>query len=157
MEIRKANISDADGIIKLLHQVAEVHHKGRPDIFRQGAQKYDEEKLAAILADPETPVFVAVDDDDAVLGYAFCVINEVKAHLLLMDDKYIYIDDLCVEETRRGQHIGKALLDYVRGYAKEIGCRRLTLNVWECNPAARAFYDKNGFVPLETMLEQMVE
>ncbi len=156
MTIRKASSGDADGIITLLHQVAEVHHKGRPDIFRAGAQKYDRGNLAAIFADEKRPVLVAVDAEERVLGYAFCVINEVKNHLLLMDDKSIYIDDLCVEETLRGQHIGKALLGAVREYAKEIGCRRLTLNVWECNPSARVFYEKNGFVPLETTLEQLL-
>ncbi len=156
MIIRKANLHDADGIIRLLHQVAEIHHKGRPDIFRAGAQKYDRENLAAIFADIKRPVLVATDDNNRILGYAFCVIREVKNHLLLMDDKSIFIDDLCVEETARGQHIGKALLAAVRDYAGEIGCRRLTLNVWECNPAARAFYDKNGFTPLETTLEQLL-
>ncbi len=154
MTIRKANINDAEGILKLLQQVAEIHHRGRPDIFRQGAQKYNRENLADILADSQRPVLVAVDAENSVLGYAFCVIHEVQEHPLLMDDKYIYIDDLCVEEEMRGQHIGKALLDAVRDYARAIGCRRLTLNVWACNPSARAFYDKNGFTPLETTLEQ---
>lgn len=156
MTIRKANLNDAEGIIKLLHQVAEIHHQGRPDIFRQGAQKYNAQNLADIFADPKRPVLVAVDAENRLLGYAFCVVNEVKDHLLLMDDKYIYIDDLCVEETARGQHIGRALLDAVRDYARAIGCRRLNLNVWACNPAARSFYDKNGFKPLETTLEQLL-
>ncbi len=156
MHIRSAALEDADGIYRLLYQVAAVHSDGRPDIFRQGAKKYNDSRLQEILNNPNTPVFVAVNDDNYLLGYAFCVVDEIKNHPLLMDDKSLYIDDLCVEETMRGQHIGKALLEYVRAYAKKIGCRRITLNVWECNPSARAFYDKNGFGILKTTMEQML-
>ena len=40
MEIRFAEIKDIPGILALLRQVGQVHHQGRPDIFRKGAQKY---------------------------------------------------------------------------------------------------------------------
>ena len=33
----------------------------------------------------------------------------------------MYIDDLCVDETLRGQHVGKQLYDYVLAFAKENG------------------------------------
>lgn len=156
MTIQRASQAHLEGINRLLYQVAEVHHQGRPDIFRANAKKYNDDELCAILADEQTPVFAAVDDDQNVLGYAFCVLEEHNGHPLLMDEKILYIDDLCVEEQRRGQHIGRALLDYVRSYAKSIGCRRITLNVWACNPSAMAFYCKNGFAPLKTGMEELL-
>ena len=61
MEIRFAQNRDIPGILELLKQVGAVHHGIRPDIFRTGAQKYDDAALQAILADPNTPVFVAVE------------------------------------------------------------------------------------------------
>ena len=67
--------------------------------------------------------------------------------------KTLYIDDLCVDETERGQHIGKQLYDYTKEYAKQIGCNNLTLNVWEGNDSARAFYDRQGLKPLKTTME----
>ena len=42
MEIRFAEPRDVTGILHLLRQVGQVHHQGRPDIFRAGAQKYRE-------------------------------------------------------------------------------------------------------------------
>jgi GNAT superfamily N-acetyltransferase len=36
-----------------------------------------------------------------------------------------------------GKHIGKALYEFVRGYAKSIGCYNITLNVWEGNEFLR--------------------
>ena len=37
-----------------------------------------------------------------------------------------------------------------------LGCHNVTLNVWECNPGARAFYDTMGMTPLKTCLEQVL-
>jgi ribosomal protein S18 acetylase RimI-like enzyme len=54
------------------------------------------------------------------------------------------IDDLCVEESYRGQHIGKAIYEEILRYAKGRRCYNVTLNVWTCNPGAMAFYEKLG-------------
>lgn len=43
------------------------------------------------------------------------------------DIRTLYIDDLCVDETKRGTHIGKQLYEYVVAFAKEQGCYNLTL------------------------------
>lgn len=58
--------------------------------------------------------------------------------------KSLYIDDLCVNENCRGKHIGTKLFDFVKDYAREIGCYNVTLNVWACNPGALKFYEKCG-------------
>ena len=68
MEIRFAETRDIPGMINLLLQVGEVHHRIRPDLFRAGAQKYDEQTLARMLTDDTRPIFVAVEDGK-VLGY----------------------------------------------------------------------------------------
>lgn len=57
MEIRFANTGDIPRMIDLLQQVGEVHHQIRPDLFRAGAQKYDEEALKKLLADPAAPLW----------------------------------------------------------------------------------------------------
>ena len=49
MEIRLAQREDIPGMIRLLLQVGQVHHVGRPDIFRSGAQKYNEAQLEELL------------------------------------------------------------------------------------------------------------
>ena len=108
MYIRKANINDIGGLNSLLYQVLNVHHSGRPDIFKSGGKKYTDEELLSIIADDSRPIFVAVEDD-AVMGYAFCVFQQHKDNNILTDIKTIYIDDLCVDENARGKHIGTQL------------------------------------------------
>lgn len=153
MTIRRANATDLDGINRLLLQVLTVHHEGRPDLFKDGVKKYTDDELLAILADDRTPVFAAVDDKKHLLGYAFCVFQQHVGHNILTDVKTLYIDDLCVDEACRGQHIGKALYDHVLVFAKEQGCYNVTLNVWACNSNAMRFYEKMGLKPQKIGME----
>ena len=152
--IRRAEHRDTEKIMDLLLQVLMVHHNGRPDYFKPNCRKYTDAELAEIIDDDTRPIFVC--DEDGVKGYAFCVIQETKGDNSRCDMKTLYIDDLCVDENERGKHIGKKLYEHVKKYAKEIGCYNLTLNVWECNPSARAFYDKQGLTPLKTTLETIL-
>ena len=140
--IRRAEIKDIPGIIELLHQVNMVHHVLRPDLFKPYTTKYNEQELEALIGDDSKPIFVF--EDGGVLGHAFCMITEVKGDKLLQDIKTLYIDDICVDEKARGQHVGKALYEYVRDYAASIGCNNITLNVWEGNDAALSFYKNMG-------------
>ena len=158
MNIRRANENDLEGLGRLLRQVLEVHHKGRPDLFKGGVKKYTDEELVAILRDESTPVFAAVDENEGMLGYAFCVFIQHKQSNILTDIKTLYIDDLCVDETTRGMGVGRALYEHVLAFAKESGCYNVTLNVWACNEGAKRFYEKLGLVPqkygMETILDK---
>ena len=152
--IRRANSGDIERIIALLHQVNMVHHVIRPDLFRPHTTKYDEQELEALLSDDSKPIFVY--DDGEVKGYAFCQVTEVKDDKLLQDVKTLYIDDICVDENARGQHVGKSLYEYVCDYARDIGCHHVTLNVWEGNDAALSFYRNMGMQVQKTTMEMIL-
>ena len=104
-----------------------------------------------MLNDDSKPVFVF--DDGEVQGYAFCQVSEIRNNQLLEDIKTLYIDDICVDENARGKHVGKALYEYVRDYAKSIGCNNITLNVWEGNEPALHFYRNMGMQVQKTTME----
>ena len=156
MNIRRANNNDLNGINKLLHQVLMVHHHGRPDLFKPNAKKYTDEELLHIIADDNKPIFVATDEYEEVLGYAFCIFQQHLHNNILTDVKTLYIDDLCVEEEKRGLHIGKQLYDHVLIFAKENACYNVTLNVWTCNESAMKFYEKCGLVPQKVGMEKIL-
>ena len=153
MQIRRATTKDMDGLNKLLMQVLMVHHYGRPDLFKANVKKYTDEELQEIIADDKTPIFVGVDENDEVLGYAFCRFIQHIDNNILTDIKTLYIDDLCVDEDKRGMHIGKQLYEYVLAFAKESNCYNVTLNVWSCNESAMKFYEKCGLVPQKVGME----
>ena len=155
MTIRFAEIRDIPGMIELLKQVGEVHHQIRPDLFRSGAQKYNEADLEELLKDADRPIFIA-DMDGTVAGYCFCILQITENNPVLCDRKVLYIDDLCVEETCRGRHIGRDLYEYVLAYAKEAGCYNVTLNVWSCNESAMKFYESLGLKPQKVGMEAIL-
>ena len=152
MIICKAEEKHIPGMITLLYQVGQVHHDIRPDIFRSGAIKYTPEQLQALLEDADKPIIIA-EENDRVLGYCFCQTRKTAGSTVLTDRTELYIDDLCVDETCRGQHIGTILYDHACTYAKEIGCQFLTLNVWCGNESAMKFYENAGLTPRHIMME----
>ncbi len=158
MNIRRATTQDIPHLERLLSQVLEVHHAGRPDLFKPNARKYTTKQLEEIIRDDTRPIFVATDGKDPadVVGYAFCVCEQHIDDNILTDVKTLYIDDLCVDEAKRGMHIGKALYEHVLNYARQNGFYNVTLNVWALNDAAKAFYEHLGLKPQKYGLETIL-
>ena len=150
-----AQEKDVDRMLELLKQVNLVHHEGRPDLFKVNT-KYSKEQLKNIINDVNTPILVATNQDDVLMGYAFCIFKQYKNDNVLTDIKTLYIDDLCVDENCRGQHIGKNLYNGVVSFAKDNNCYNLTLNVWNCNPNAMKFYEACGLVPQKITMEKIL-
>ena len=150
--IRRAKEKDIKRLGDLLKQVCLVHHNGRPDIFKVG-RKYSDEELKRILTDESRPILVSVDENDEVMGYCFCIFIQHQNDSVLSDIKTLYIDDLCVDESMRGRHIGKELYKAAVQFAKDSRCYNLTLNVWSCNPSALGFYEAQGLVPQKIGME----
>lgn len=155
MEIRFAIAQDVPGIITLLRQVGRVHHEGRPDLFRSNAQKYSPSQILELLNNSNRPIFVAVEGEK-VLGYGFCIMEYVENNSVLCDRTTLYIDDICVLEDCRGQHIGTKIYNEILRYAKERGCYNVTLNVWSCNPGAMKFYESLGMKPQKVGMEAVL-
>lgn len=156
MNIARATAQDIPGLNCLLRQVLMVHHKGRPDLFRADSKKYTDEELVQLLADDSRPVFAAWDEEGRMLGYAFCIFQEQRGSNVLQDLTTLYIDDLCVDENARGQHVGTALYQHVLAFARASGCYNVTLNVWSCNPGAMKFYEAMGLKPQRIGMEQIL-
>lgn len=140
--VRRAREDDIPAVLRLLTQVDMVHHRGRPDLFRGPATKYDENQLREMFSDEGTPVFVY--DDGGVRGHAFCVVCEPRQSDVLEPVRTLYIDDICVDENCRRQGVGTALFEAARAHAKALCCHNVTLNVWAGNEGAKAFYESLG-------------
>ena len=153
--IRRAEKKDIPRILALLTQVNLVHHLGRPDLFQKNT-KYNASDLEEILSDETRPIFVFTDDEDVVLGYGFCVLEETRGDRILTDIRTLYIDDICVDENARGKHIGSQIYEAIREYAGTLGCHHITLNVWSLNPVAQKFYESLGMKPMKVTMETIL-
>ena len=137
MKIRIAENPDIPQIETLLYQVQKIHSDKRPDLFTAGSKKYTAKEL------------------EELFGYAFCIFQKHESHSL-NKIKTLYIDDLCVSETARGQQIGTKLYQFVLETAKQAGCYNVTLNVWACNEPAIKFYEKCGLQIQKMGMEQIL-
>ena len=153
--VRRAEARDIPAILNLLVQVDMVHHNGRPDLFKGPATKYSAEELERILADEETPVFVCTNEQGRVLGHGFCIMQHSGGQLM-EEHTTVYIDDICVDESARGQGVGRALYEHILAFARGKGAYNVTLNVWTCNPGAMAFYEKLGLTPYRVGMEKIL-
>lgn len=155
MTIRFACENDIPQMLDLLLQVGEVHHQIRPDLFRAGAQKYDEAALKRLLKTSDRPI-LAAEEDGKMVGYAFCILQVTKDDPVLCDRRVLYIDDLCVDESHRGRGIAGALYRRALELARELSCDAMTLNVWWGNDNALRFYENCGLQRQKIGMEKVL-
>lgn len=155
MIIRKAKLTDIDRLSELLYEVHKLHAKHRPDVFKKRKQKYTKKDLESVLTNELTPVWVA-EEKKQVVGYLFGIYEEIKDHKSMTDRKTLYIDDLCVDKDFRKKGIGRQLYNYAKMVARTNGCYDITLNVWNLNPGAIAFYEKLGMQPMKVYMEEIL-
>lgn len=156
MIIRKAEEKDIPRIIELLGQVLQIHADIRPDIFIPGTTKYTADELTELLKNEKNPIYVAANEADICVGYAFCQLREQPLSNNMVPFKSLFIDDLCVDQQARGQHIGERLFEHVKNEAKQKGCYEVTLNVWTGNISAEKFYEKMGMKTKEKQMEYIL-
>jgi ribosomal protein S18 acetylase RimI-like enzyme len=155
MIIRKAKLTDIDRLSELLYEVHKLHARHRPDVFKKRKQKYTKKDLESVLTNELTPVWVA-EEKKQVVGYLFGIYEEIKDHKSMTDRKTLYIDDLCVDKDFRKKGIGRQLYNYAKMVARTNGCYDITLNVWNLNPGAIAFYEKLGMQPMKVYMEEIL-
>lgn len=64
----------------------------------------------------------------------------------LIYGRFLYVDDLVVDATRRGGRWGARLLQALDGIAREAGCARLVLDTGLANSLAQRFYFRQGLL-----------
>ena len=60
-----------------------------------------------MIKDDTKPIYVAVDEKDDCLGYAFCQLRKQPFSENMIPFTALFIDDLFVDAKTRGQHIGE--------------------------------------------------
>ena len=156
MMIRKAEEKEIPRINELLGQVQQIHADIGPDILIPGTTKYTVNELSELLKNEEKPIYVAVNEADVCVGYAFCQLKEQPFSNNMVPFKSFFFDDLCVYHQARGRHIGENLFEYVKNKAKQLGCYEVTLNVWAGNTSAEKYYEKMGMQTKERQMEYIL-
>ena len=105
------------------------------------------------LVNPEEPMEGALATVD---GAAVGMVHWIRHRSTWTSGDYGYLQDLFTDETARGRGVGRALIEYVYGRARTLGCSRVYWLTHETNSQAMALYGKvaerSGFLQYRKML-----
>lgn len=104
---------------------------------------FSTEKLKTELTDKNAEFYFA-ELDDKVIGYL--KVNFGQSQTEIKDKNALEIERIYVLKEFHGKKIGEILYDKAIELAKEKNVEYIWLGVWEENPRAIRFYEKNGFV-----------
>lgn len=99
------------------------------------------EKLEAELADPDTEFYFA-ELQGKIIGYL--KVNTGNSQTELKDKNALEIERIYVLKEFHGKKAGQVLFEKAIELATEKNLEYVWLGVWEQNPRAIRFYEKNG-------------
>ena len=119
------------------------HPKNAPDdLAYYMRQAFSLEQITAELSD-EKSIFLIAEVDGEAAGYAKIIIDNIEPGITAK--KPVELSRLYSHQKFLGQGIGQTLMDACFERAIEEGRDVMWLGVWEFNPRAQRFYEKNGF------------
>jgi ribosomal protein S18 acetylase RimI-like enzyme len=168
LRITAAGISDLEilrelGIATFMESFAADNTEENMNMYL--AQAFPKARILAEINDPRSAFYLARIEEKAI-GYLKLQLSEenfklneegenssesvetrIRAsdHLKLSGNSDLEIERIYVLKEYHGTGIGQALLDFALDFAQTEGCGRVWLGVWEHNPRAIRFYEKNGF------------
>ena len=147
INIRQATVEDAKTLTDLAYTTfwdAFAHHpKNAPDdLNHYMRQAFNVDQIAAELVD-EKSIFLIAEIEGEPAGYAKIVIDAVEPGITA--ERPVELNRLYSHQQFLGKGIGQALMDACFTRAKMDKRDVMWLGVWEYNPRAQRFYEKNGF------------
>jgi ribosomal protein S18 acetylase RimI-like enzyme len=122
------------------------------DMQKYLSVSFHDEKVKEELLNEDSLFFIAWEGDVAV-GYL--KVNVGQAQTELQDPLAMEIERIYVKSTHQGKGVGQLLYDKAFEVAKHKNKKSIWLGVWEENPRAIKFYEKNGFVAFDRHLFKM--
>lgn len=125
----------------------------KPENIRGYVEKaFHEETIKTELACPDSE-FWLVTENDEVAGYLKVNFREAQTEPVGPDG--MEIQRIYVSEHFQGKGVAQALMEKARERAEASGVGFIWLGVWEHNPRAVRFYEKNGFTAFGTHVFHM--
>lgn len=149
MKIRKANIQDIEKLKEIGKQTfyetfsSENSEENMTEYLENG---FSTKKLKSELTDPNAEFYFA-ELDGKTIGYL--KINYGQSQTEIKDKNALEIERIYILKEFHGKKAGQLLYGKAIELAKKNGVDYVWLGVWEQNPRAIRFYEKNGFVPFD--------
>lgn len=141
-----ADIAQLQEIGKQTFYEAFSSTNAQDDMNKYVEESFSLKRLTTELNNENSEFYFAKIDDN-IVGYL--KLNFGIAQTELKDDKALEIERIYVLKDFYGKTVGQILLDRAIEVAKNKNAEYIWLGVWEENPRAIRFYEKNGFVEFD--------
>jgi len=151
MKIEPAMHKDLGAIQALYEQLYARMAQLQPQNFRPARQ--NGEFLMYMMLGEDSDILIAREDGGRALGFALVRCQNTPEYPSFIPRRYAVLMDLAVEESRRRQGVGRALLEAVKAWARERGAEFLELGVLSQNLPAIGLYESFGFSESRRVME----
>lgn len=145
-KVKLADIADLQVIGRQTFFETFADHNTADDMQKYLDNNLSTDKLQNELTDKNSEFYFATLDNK-VIGYL--KINFGQAQTELKDKSSLEIERIYVLKDFHGKKVGQVLYDKAIDIAKQTNAEYVWLGVWEKNPRAIKFYEKNGFVAFD--------
>lgn len=145
--VRLATLADATYIAKLGAHVFTTtfgHSVPPHELQAYLEETYSPPAVAVVLQDPQKNMYVAIDEDDHVLGFAILAHGTNRACIKDVENT-IELQRVYVDTTVHGRGIGWMLAETIEKRVQEKGFRNIWLSVWEDHHSAHKTYERWGY------------
>ena len=152
--IRKAKISDFQGIHNLIMQVHKLHVNEKNDIYKD-VDPMDFEEFRTELSNSNN-IYLIAELENEIVGICFSQIKEISNNKIMKNRKILHIENICVDENHQKKGIGKKLYKQIVQLSKEKNIDNIELMVWGFNENAIKFYKNLGMNIKNLKFEQKI-
>ncbi len=148
--IKKATIDDIDQLLTIVKQTfieTYAAQNSEENLNSYVKNNFSTTKLKAELADKNAEFYIA-EFGGELIGYL--KINFGPSQTEIKDKNALEIERIYVLNEFHAKKVGQALCEKAIEISKAKKLEYVWLGVWEKNPRAIRFYEKNGFVQFDT-------
>lgn len=120
-----------------------AQNNSEADMIQYLNECFNEKQIETELSNPDSLFFIAWETDNPI-GYLR--LNRGKAQTEVQDETALEIERIYVKAEYHGKKVGQLLYEKALDVARKEKKSSIWLGVWEGNPRAINFYEKNGFV-----------
>lgn len=135
MEITIASAKDITELCELLDSLFAQEAEFLPD--RQSQVR----GLAAVISGSEIGDIMVARKSGKIIG----MVNLLYTVSTALGARVALLEDMVILPSGRGQGVGSKLIKFAIEFAKEKGCKRITLLTDHDNVRAHRFYQRHGF------------
>lgn len=145
LTIRRVSLLEVETLRDFMEHTFRVAFEASNDpvFFQQYCEDaFSLEQIVGELAAPQSEFWFAFLEDELA---AYLKLNFDQHPVALSSEQTVQVERLYILQKFQNQRLGSRLLQLAEERARKVAAEWLWLSVWQENPPALRFYERNGF------------